>query len=355
MAVYTTIDDPSEHFQVETYTGGGANTSVTFSGNSNLKPDWLWIKNRAADYGHFVVDSTRGISYAQNSSNAPYMEMESTAAENTNQNWMQSVNTDGFTTGISEHINSNSGSSYVAWAWKVNGGTTSSNTDGGINSTVQVNTTAGISIFTFTADGTTNTIGHGLGVKPDVVIYKSRNVGGGWLLITDVLDGGMDYAYINSENAFAGIGYDANTSSVVQYNDNNTNTQVAYAFKQIQGYSKFGAYYGNGQSTEGPFVYCGFKPAWVMIKNTQTDNRPWYIFDKARGFNPNGVKINANTAGQEATDQAIDMYSNGFRVRPGALGSYGTSTINHSSQYMFYMAFAESPFVSSEGTPTTAN
>ena len=356
MAVYTTIDDPSEYFQAETYTGGGANTSVTFSGNSNLKPDWLWIKNRGADYGHFVVDSSRGISYAQNSSNAPYMEMESVNSENNNQNWMQSVNTNGFTTGISEHINSNSGSSYVAWAWKVNGGTTSSNTDGGLNSTVQVNTTAGISIMTFTTDGTTNTVGHGLGVKPDVVIYKSRGTGGGWLLITDKINASMDYGYMNSADDFADIGYDANTSSVVQFNDNNTNTQVAYAFKEIQGYSKFGAYYGNGQSTEGPFVYCGFKPAWVMIKNTQTDNRPWYIFDSARDpSNPNGVKINANTAGQEATDQAIDMYSNGFKVKPGALGSYGTSTINHSSQYLFYMAFAESPFVSSEGTPTTAN
>ena len=347
MADYTTIDDPSEYFQVETYTGGGSNSTVTFSGNSNLQPDWLWIKRRNADYGHNVFDTTRGI--------AKLMEMDNVNAENTNQTWISSVGSDSFTIGVNEHNLSNSAGEYVAWAWKVNGGTTSSNTDGGINSTVQVNTTAGISIITFTTDGTTNTVGHGLGVKPDVVIYKSRSTGGGWLLITDKINGSMDYGYINSSDDFADIGYDANTSTLVQYNNNNGITNVAYCFKQIQGFSKFGAYYGNGQSTEGPFVYCGFKPAWVMIKNTQTDNRNWYIYDnKRRTFNPNGLKINADTAGQEATDQAIDMHSNGFRVRPGALGSYGTSNINHSSQYLFYMAFAENPFVSSEGTPTTA-
>ena len=348
MADYTTIDDPSEYFQAETYTGGGANTSVTFSGNSDLKPDWLWIKNRGADYGHFVVDSTRGISYAQNSSNAPYMEMESVNAENTNQNWMQSVNTDGFTTGISEHINSNSGSTFVAWAWKVNGGTTSSNTDGGLTSTVQVNATAGISIFTFTADGTTNTVGHGLGVKPDVVIYKSRNVGGGWLLITDVLDGGMDYAYINSENAFAGIGYDANTSSVVQYNDNNTNIQVAYAFKQIQGYSKFGRYYGNGNA-DGTFIYCGFKPAWVMVKNVNS-GVSWMIQDNARDtHNPVNLRIKANATAAEASNiNCMHFFANGFKT------TVNDSSWNTANQYYFYMAFAENPFVTSEGTPTTA-
>jgi hypothetical protein len=147
---YTNIDDPSAYFQAETYTGAGANTSVTFSGNSDLKPDFLWIKNRTAGYAHFVVDSNRNISYAQNSSNAPYLEPNDVSTENNNQNWMQSVNTDGFTTGISEHINNNSGSEYVAWAWKANGGTTSTNTDGVISSTVQVNSDAGFSILTYT-------------------------------------------------------------------------------------------------------------------------------------------------------------------------------------------------------------
>ena len=106
---YSDIKDPSAYFQATTYTGAGANTVVTNGGNSDLKPDFLWIKNRTASYGHFVVDSNRNISYAQNSSNAPYLETESTAAENNNQNWMASVNTNGFTTGIAEHINNKSG------------------------------------------------------------------------------------------------------------------------------------------------------------------------------------------------------------------------------------------------------
>src|SRR6056300_735091 len=188
---YTNIDDPSAYFQATTYTGAGADTEVTNSGNSDLKPDFLWIKNRTAGYGHFVVDSNRNISYEQNSSNAPYLETESTAVENNNQNWMQSVNTNGFTTGISEHINNNSGSEYVAWAWKANGATTASNTDGDVTSTVQVNSDAGFSIVTYTGNFTaTQTVGHGLGVRPDVVIIKNRDTAVDWVVWTSKLTSG---------------------------------------------------------------------------------------------------------------------------------------------------------------------
>ena len=364
---YTAIDDPSAYFQVLTYTGNGSHPrNLTNDGNSDLKPDLIWTKNRTDDgTNHILTNSSVGFDAPSSNggSNAGgHMSTDSVGAENTPQatyGYISAHLTDGFTTAAGgtngDTMNANS-KEFVAYQWKVNGGTTSANTAGGINSTVQVNATAGISIIKFTADGTTNTIGHGLGIKPDVVIYKSRNVAGGHLLITDKINGSMDYGYLNSANDFDDIGYDANTSTLIQYNDNNTNTQVAYAFTEIKGYSKFGQYYGNGQSTEGPFVYCGFKPAFVIIKNTQTDARPWYMFDNARRtFNPNGLMLESNTTDAEATDQAIDMYSNGFRVRPGALGSYGTSSLNHSAQYMFYMAFAESPFVSSEGTPTTAN
>ena len=216
----------------------------------------------------------------------------------------------------------------------------------------------GISIFTFTADGTTNTVGHGLGVKPDVVMIRRRSdaSGPGMILLTDLINGSQDYGYMHIADNFDDIGYAVHTSSLVEYNDTNATTQVGYAFTQIQGFSKFGQYTGNGHTAaEGPFVYCGFKPAWIMIKNTDTDARNWYMYDNARRtFNPNGLKIYADTADQEATDQSIDLYSTGFRVRPGDLGSYGTSSTNHSGQQMFYMAFAESPFVSSEGVPTTA-
>ena len=371
MADYTTIDDPSAHFQIKLYTGNASNPrNLTNDGNSDLKPDWLWLKNRTDDGTNHVVanssigwDAPKGVGYPWE--NGPFggqMSVDDLGAESTPQatyGYISAALTDGFTAAAGgtngDTVNKNS-KDFVAWQWKANGGTTSANTAGGINSEVQVNATAGFSIVTFTSDGTTNTVGHGLGVKPDVVMVKSRSAAGGMILITDKINGSMDYGYLHVADDFADIGYDAPTSTVFQFNNNNGITHNAYCFTEIQGYSKFGQYYGNGQSTEGPFVYCGFKPAWVMIKNTQTDARPWYIFDNARRtFNPNGTMLESDTTDAEATDQAIDMYSNGFKVRPGALGSYGTSSTNHSAQYMFYMAFAESPFVSSEGTPTTAN
>ena len=134
-------------------------------------------------------------------------------------------------------------------------------------------------------------------------------------------------------------------------------TYNCYAWSPIQGYSKFGSYTGNGSGTDGPFVYTGFKPAWVMIKNADNVNgRNWYIYDNTRRtLNPNGTVIRADTNGTEITDQAIDVLSNGFKVRPSSIGSYGTSNINHSGQKILYIAFAENPFVTSTGTPTTAN
>lgn len=352
MADYTTIDDPSKYFQVTTYTGDGGTQDITHSGNSNLQADLIWIKNRDAESNHILQDTSRGIT--------KQFFVDNNAIEYDSGNWghVNSVSSNGFQVdeGNSGEANANKNTQkYVSWNWKVNGGTTSANTTGGMNSTVQVNTTAGISIFTFTADGTTNSVGHGLGVKPDVVMIRRRSASGpGMILLTDLINGSQDYGYMHIADNFDDIGYGVHTSSLVEYNDTNTTTQVGYAFTQIQGFSKFGQYTGNGIS-EGPFVYCGFKPAWVMIKNTDTDARNWYMYDNARRtFNPNGLKIYADTADQEATDQSIDLYSTGFKVKPGDLGSYGTSSTNHSGQQMFYMAFAESPFVSSEGVPTTA-
>jgi len=371
MAAYTTIDDPSEYFQVETYTGSGQNTSVTFSGNSNLKPDWLWIKNRTAGYAHAAFDSNRSLGSAVN---APFLEPNDTSAENSNQNWWNStnngINTDGFQFGsVSEHNLNNNGSEYVAWAWKVNGGTTSSNTDGDLTSTVQVNTTAGISIFTYTGKDPIEPldIGHGLGSVPDMFIIKRRNGGSrNWGVYHKDMAATPqnNYLRLNSANAVAAASTwwrnEAPTSTIIKTGEqadvNQPNdTFVGYAFKGIQGYSKFGEYIGNGEATNGPFVFTGFSPAWVMIKNTETANRPWYMFDnKRRTFNANGSILKANTADAEATDQAIDMLSNGFKIRPDALGSFGTSTINHSNQTMVYMAFAQHPFVTSGNIPTTA-
>ena len=351
---YTTIDDPSAFFQTATYTGAGANTVVTNGGNSDLKPDLLWIKNRTASYAHFLVDSNRNISYEQNSSNAPYLETDSTTAENSNQNWMQSVNTDGFTTGISEHINNNSGSAYVAWQWKANGGTTVSNTDGVITSTVQVNADAGFSILTYTMGSGNETVGHGLGVTPDIVITKARQRGdanGFWAFYTTLIDGSLDYLLLNNTNAKANSTLAAPTTTVFTGAGSGTvayRSSVAYCFASKQGYSKFGSYEGNSNGN-GPFVYTGFKPAFVMLKPVDVAEQ-WVIHDGTRDpFNKTYHYLFANGAEAEAAGGThhIDLLSNGFKIR--------TSNANwNASSTVIYMAFAENPFVTSTGIPTTA-
>ena len=356
---YTNIDDPSAYFQTTTYTGAGANTVVTNGGNSDLKPDLLWIKNRTAGYAHFLVDSNRNISYAQNSSNAPYLETDSTAAENNNQNWMQSVNTDGFTTGIAEHTNCNSGSAYVAWQWKANGGTTVSNTDGNITSTVQSNTTAGFSIVTYTGNGTDNqTIGHGLGVQPSWWIVKRRDTTGDWWFgASSILGGTSNYLKLNTNAANAesnNIWGDSPTSSSVFRVSNNaglnasSGTYVAYLFANKQGYSKFGSYVGNGNAN-GPFVYTGFKPAFVMFKRTNS-TRSWVIIDNKRDTsNVASTRLFPDLTNADSTlADLVDFTSNGFKLR-----NTNVITNGNASTYI-YMAFAENPFTTSTGVPTTA-
>jgi len=357
---YTNIDDPSAYFQAETYTGAGANTSVTFSGNSDLQPDFLWIKNRTAGYAHFVVDSNRNISYEQNSSNAPYLETNSTAAENNNQNWMQSVNTDGFTTGISEHINSNFGSSFVAWAWKCNGGTTSSNTDGTITSTVQANIDAGFSIVTWAGANSAATIGHGLGVAPKFIIVRARDkdVPTSWVVFhKDGSTSDDDYYILQgtfAKGTQAGLWNNQYPSSTVfgVANDfwvNSASTNyLAYCFAEKQGYSKFGKYVGNG-NTDGPFIYTGFKPAFIMCKRIDGAGNSWDMHDNARDpFNPSGRTFYADTAGAELTGNNVDLLSNGFKQRDTSGNRNGNGLT------YIYMAFAENPFTTSTGVPCTA-
>ncbi len=362
---YTSIDDPSAYFQTETYTGAGANTSVTFSGNSDLKPDFLWIKNRGAAYGHFVVDSNRNISYAQNSSNAPYLETESTAAENNNQNWMQSVNTDGFTTGISEHINSTASSTFVAWAWKANGGTTSSLSNTGPDSVVQVNSDAKFVIGTYTGNGSNSNVKHGLGETPDMLIVKRRTGGtGSWAVwhkdLTTAYWLRLDTTVAQASGVWDGLNPNSEKFFITGGSSNvniSGSDYVFYAWKGVQGYSKFGKYVGNGSGTSdgtfnGPMVYTGFKPAWVMVKaSSASSGDGWNIFDNKRGpinYNQNKLYADASSAESGAVYDAVDFLSNGFKIRTGRGGA------NTSGRTYIYMAFAENPFTTSTGIPTTA-
>ena len=337
---YTNIDDPSAHFQVATYSGTGSAQSITNDGNSNLQPDWMITKNRTGTTDPMVNDSSRGV--------GTYLFANRTNAEATDIIDHTSFDSDGFSVSTGESVN-DSGDTFVAWQWKANGGTTSSNTDGYLTSTVQANTTAGFSIVLFTTDGNTRTVGHGLGVKPSVIWIASRNVSGGFLVITDAMDGSMDYGTLRTTNALSAIGYDAPTSSVFTYNDNNTNTQVAYCFAEKQGYSKFGQYIGNGNAN-GTFVYTGFKPAFIMGKRANTTGN-WFIVDSKRDIdNPADKRLflNLTSAESTSTNNEVDLLSNGFKLRRNLIQS------NASGSTYFFMAFAENPFVTSTGIPTTA-
>jgi hypothetical protein len=353
---YTNIDDPSAHFQVKTYTGTSNIHDVTLDGNSDMQPDWVWFKNRDVGYVHQLYDSSRGVTKALYSNG--------TNAEATISNGLTRFDPDGFRVTSAAAINEDS---IVCWNWKANGGTTASNTDGTLTggATVQANTDAGFSIITYTGTSQTNpTVGHGLNQAPELVIVKNRDLARNWAVGSTAIGWTKYLALDTNGAAVTNSGWWGNqdpTSTTVGLGTGtqtagNTYDYVMYAFHSVQGYSKFGSYIGNGESLNGPFVYTGFKPAWVMLKNADNVNgRNWYIYDDTRRtFNPNGTVIRADTDGTEITDQAIDVLSNGFKVKPSAIGSYGTSNINHSGQEIIYMAFAKNPFVTSTGIPTTA-
>ena len=348
---YTNIDDPSAYFQTKIYSGNSVDdTAITNDGNSNLQPDFVWFKRRNSATNHILQDSNRGVT--------KNLESDNTAAEYTATSRIKSFDTDGVTLGTSAGVNG-SGYTYVAWQWKANGGTTASNTDGTITSTVQANTDAGFSIVTYTAPSSSGnfTAGHGLGVKPAMVITKSRSATGGWWTWHKDLAQPNYYIGLHSTVAQAfeaniwGAGFDTSTIGLnVAASAQASQTYIAYCFAEKQGYSKFGKYVGNGNAN-GPFVYTGFKPAFVLVKNASAATN-WYMWDNKRNpynFVNNGLNPNTSNATQGAAYQSLDFLSNGFKIR-----SFVDGTWNGSGNTIIYMAFAENPFVTSTGIPTTA-
>ncbi len=351
---YTNIDDPSAYFQAKTYTGTSGIHDVTLDGNSDMQPDFVWFKNRTVGYTHQLYDSSRGVTKALYS--------QGTNAEATITNGLTRFDPDGFRVSSAAAINEDE---IVCWNWKANGGTTSSNTDGNITSTVQSDTTAGFSLVTYTGNGSNNqTIGHGLGVQPSWWIVKRRDSTGDWWFgASSILGGTSNYLKLNSTAANAEINNiwgDSPTSSSVFRVSNNAGlnasggTYVAYLFANKQGYSKFGSYVGNGNAN-GTFVYTGFAPAFIMLKDTSQATN-WEMFDVKRNpFNVRNLKLGANLAVDEngsdlgnTNQNNIDILSNGFKMRTG-----NTDTNVNGDTYI-YMAFAENPFVTSTGIPTTA-
>ena len=456
---YTTIDNPELYFQTKIYAGNSSTQSITLDGSENMRPDWVWIKNRSDSRKHNLYDSVRGATKR--------LVANDTVAEDTAGNGLTSFNSDGFTSG-SEQDTNHSGNNFVAWNWSAGGaspaitytvkvvsdsgnkyrfddfGTSavtldlqeggtytfdqsdssnathplrfytasdksggeyttgvtttgtpgssgaktvitvaasaptlyyqcsshagmggqantnstfgSSNFGGSIQANVSANTTAGFSIVSYTGNLTDGaTVGHGLGVAPDMMIIKNRSDTQYWVVYHKDL-GGANYhlrlddtaANRNDLNMFSST---APTSSVFELGNKEQvngsgNNIIAYCFAEKKGYSKFGSYTGNGNA-DGTFIYTGFKPAWVMVK--RTDSERWLMTDNKRDtFNTVGHWLAANASDAESDNDRWDFLSNGFKQR----ATFGNQNASGSSY--IYMAFAESPFVNSSGLPNNA-
>ena len=342
-----TIDDGSQYFNTVLYSGddvdGRTVTGVGFN------PDWTWIKRRSASADHMVADTSRGTNanLHTNATNAEFNPITDKQGGG-----IGSLTTDGFILeqGISSMNNVNdTGSTYVAWNWKANAGSTSSNTDGSITSTVQANTTAGFSIVTYT--GTTGglTVGHGLGTTPKVVLYKRRDSADNWIYWTTQIDGSYDYLVLNSTSAKTDSAAQTFTSSTFIDTGGVAGTFVAYCFAEIEGYSKFGSYTGNG-SSDGTFIYTGFRPAFVIVKRSDGSGFSWGIYDNKRpeyNLVDRYLMADQSIAEQSGNNQ-LDLLSNGIKMKSSNGGT------NTSGAAYIYMAFAENPFVTSGATPVTA-
>ena len=337
---YTTINKSTDYFRTKLYTGNGsagnAQTGVGF------QPDFLWIKNRTASQEHWLADAVRGTT--------KFLESNSTNAESSDgATGLASFDSDGFTVNGSARTNQNS-ASMVAWNWKA-GGTGSSNSDGDITSTVSANTTAGFSIVKWTSNGSdSDGIGHGLGVAPKIIIYKRTDGTGPWYWVYKYVDDTLDYLILNDTNAKSDLTlgtYGFTTSSTItNLGFGNTHELIAYCFAEKTGFSKFGFYTGNG-STDGPFVYCGFKPALLLFKRTDT-TKNWFIHDnKRKEYNPESDYLNPNLDASEADYDTLDILSNGFKIRQSGTGH------NQSGGTYIYMAIGQS-LVGSNNVPATA-
>ena len=332
----STIPAGNKFMDATLYTGTGSSLSVTNSGA--MQPDWVWIKSRSAATDHALYDVLRGTQSR--------LESNTTDAQVTSDNGVTAFGTGGFTVGTLAQVNT-SAATYVGWQWKANGAGVT-NTAGSITSTVSANTTSGFSVVTYTANGTNGaTVGHGLNVTPAIYIVKRRNTTGNWVVVpgNSSLFGGSFYLQLNTTSAVISNSdvFTSYPGPSVFYLSTNADvnasggTYVAYCIAQIAGFSAVGKYTGNG-STDGPFIYTGFRPRWILIK--ENADRNWQLIDSARlGYNGATNPLAPNTSGAEpgAADR-VDFLSNGFKPRVSA------ADFNSSGGTYIYAAFAENPF-----------
>jgi len=347
-----TITDGSEYFHTQLYTGNGSSgLAITNDANAgDFQPDLWWLAPRSNGDNHVFIDVARGEDKRIKSNGADAQDTDSPAKV--------TFETDGFDLDTTDSNFNGSSRTYVAWQWKTQGSAGSSNTDGSINTiTTSVNQTAGISINTYTGTGSNATVGHGLGAVPKMIIIKDTTNAESWIVYHEAVgnDGNL---YLNLTNAKATQAVFQNTtptSSVfslgtVDGANKASAVHVAYCFAEVPGYSSIGSYTGNG-STDGPFVYTGFRPAWLLVKRAVGGTGNWDIFDNKRDpFNVVDAVLDADNNTAETTYSTIkfDFLSNGFKVR-------GTqSNINASGSTYIYMAFAENPFGGDGAAPATA-
>ena len=369
MAVYTTIDKPSDFFNVVLYTGNvdesSSNGSQAITG-VGFQPDWVWIKPRTLGYAagsHNLTDSVRGAGKGLFSDLASAEYNYGTSA---NGGSVTAFGSDGFTLGGASQVNEDS-NTYVAWNWKAGTSFTndaSSTSIGTIDSAGSFNNDSGFSIVSYTGNNTSGaTLKHGLNTAPAMVILRSRNLTNNrdWVVYHQKLTSASYYIYLNTTGAMAGAyanfwNNTAPNSSVITLGsgDSTTNgngdTYIAYCFAEKQGYSKFSSYTGNGNA-DGTFVYTGFRPAWIMQKSLTT-TYGWQIYDNRRtGFNGDNDELLANTNAAETDgsgNEFPDFLSNGFKLRNTDINK------NADGVTYIYMAFAENPFVTSTGVSPTA-
>jgi hypothetical protein len=346
--VTTNLPDPTivqgdDYFNTVLYTGtGAAGNAVTGVG---FQPDFNWIKCRSTSSNHLLTDAVRGIGKS--------LFTNLTEAESTTR-YITSLNSDGFTVGVPTDDINESGRTFVAWNWKANGSGVS-NTAGTITSTVSANTTSGFSIVTWTGTGANATVGHGLGAAPRMIIVKNRDATDAWQVYhaANTANPETDYLVLNTTAATADAADRWNdtlpTSTVFSIGNGvevNTNTEdyVAYCFAEVEGFSKFGSYTGNG-SADGPFVYTGFRPAWIMVKQSSASGEHWVILDNQRNlFNVQNRELYANLTNVEGANggnATLDFLSNGFKIRTTNAGQ------NTSSATYVYACFASNPFKTS--------
>ena len=358
---YTTIDDPSAHFQIALWTGSASTDTITFDGNSDLQLDLLWSKCRSTGHSHALMDTSRITSGDYLPLFADTTDQEQTAYDSE----LQSITSDGFTVGTQPHAGGD-GKTYVGYGWKANGGSlttndASSTSVGTIDSVYQANTTAGFSIVTHTGSGSAGNIAHGLGAVPQWIVTKNRITAASWANY-HVSAGNEYYLELDTTDAReagSSVWGDTTPSSTTfrvggantKNNSGSGDTFVSYCFTPIQGYSKFGSYTGNANA-DGPFIYTGFKPAWILTKPSSTSGN-WNFNDNARSpNNPVDRRLRGSNVGEDAFGGTgtvrMDFLANGFKIRDS-----GTAYNGNGATYV-YMAFAESPLVSSKGVPTTA-